>query len=287
MPAGLDEDDPAHRSLGRFFDEEIAKPLDLDFYIGVPDSIPDTRLAPLEPPSLWQRLTQMPLPLVLAAMWPHSVLHRSLVANPGTGFYVDKHRMLVRNLEVPSGGGVGSAHAIAKAYGVFASGGRELGLEPETIEALTAPAVPSRLGFFDECLRMPAQFSLGFMKPNETVPFGHTERVWSAGSRRLDGLRRPPGRHRLRLRDKPDGDETPRRSARPRAAGGDPDTRRHATTPNPDPSGSPNDQQPSDATPAHLAKAHRRPATQRRHHSQPRQPDYQADTPLQLTPYRA
>ncbi len=33
--------DPQHRSLGRFFDEEIAKPLDLHFYIGLPDSIPN------------------------------------------------------------------------------------------------------------------------------------------------------------------------------------------------------------------------------------------------------
>ena len=83
--------DPGHRTLGRFFDEEIAKPLGLDFYIGVPEAIPDARLAPLEPPSLWKRLTGMPLPLVLAAMNRRSVLYRSLIANPGTGFCVDPH----------------------------------------------------------------------------------------------------------------------------------------------------------------------------------------------------
>ena len=32
--------DPEHRSLGRVFDEEIAKPLGIDFYIGVPDVDP-------------------------------------------------------------------------------------------------------------------------------------------------------------------------------------------------------------------------------------------------------
>jgi len=96
-----------------------------------------------------------------------------LVANPGTGLYVDKDRMVVRNLEVPSGGGVGSAHAIAKAYGVFASGGRERGLNPETIEALKAPAVPSRHGFFDKCLRVSAQFSLGVHEAQRDGPFGH------------------------------------------------------------------------------------------------------------------
>ncbi len=35
-----------------------------------------------------------------------------------------------RNLEVPSGGAVGTARAIARAYSVFATGGRELGLRP-------------------------------------------------------------------------------------------------------------------------------------------------------------
>ena len=39
--------DPAHRTLGRFFPEEIAKPLGIEFYIGLPPEIPDERLAQL------------------------------------------------------------------------------------------------------------------------------------------------------------------------------------------------------------------------------------------------
>jgi CubicO group peptidase (beta-lactamase class C family) len=105
-----------------------------------------------------------------------------LIANPGTAFYVDTHRMVVRNLEVPSGGGVGTARAIAHAYGVFAGGGRELGLRRETIEALEAPAIPPRHGFFDECLRGPVQFSLGFMKPSEAIPFGHAGAFGAPGA---------------------------------------------------------------------------------------------------------
>jgi CubicO group peptidase (beta-lactamase class C family) len=127
--------DPAHRSLGKLFADEIAAPLGLDFHIGLPASIPELRVAPLEPPSTWKRLTSMPLGLSWAAMHKRSVLYRSLIANPGTGFYIDAERKVVRELEVPSGGGVGSARALAHAYGVFASGGRELGLRPETLEA--------------------------------------------------------------------------------------------------------------------------------------------------------
>jgi len=165
--------DPEHRSLGRFFAEEIAAPLGLEFYIGLPRSIPDERLAPLEPPTLRERLTGLPLAFTVAAMNPLSVLYKSLVANPGSGFYVDEHRRVVRELEVPSGGGVGTARAIAKAYGVFAAGGKELGLRRGTIEALMAPAIPSRNGFYDDCLRGTMQFSLGFMKPSGGFSFGH------------------------------------------------------------------------------------------------------------------
>lgn len=163
--------DPAHRSLGRVFDEDIARPLGVDFYIRVPESIPDSRLAALERPSAWKQLTGMPFSLLASAMNPWSVLHRSLVANPGTSFYLDPQHVIVRNLEAPSGGGVGSAHGIAKAYSVFATDGHELGLRRETLDALAAPPIPSRRGFHDECFGGPAKFSLGFMRPSESVPF--------------------------------------------------------------------------------------------------------------------
>jgi CubicO group peptidase (beta-lactamase class C family) len=89
-------------------------------------------------------------------------------ATPGarTPFYA-------REIEAPSGLGVGTARAIARAYGVFASGGRELGLRQETIEVLKMPARPARHGFFDECLRCSAKFSLGFMQPSDSFAFGH------------------------------------------------------------------------------------------------------------------
>jgi len=174
--------DPAHRTLGQVFDAEIAKPLGLDFYLRVPESIPNQRFARLEPPSAWQRFTSMPLPVVLASLSRRSVLYRSLIANPGTGFYLDPERVVARELEAPSGCGVGTARAIAHAYGVFASGGEELGLRRETIDALTAPAIPPRRGFFDECLHGPAQFSLGFMKPSESFHFGHSGAFGAPGA---------------------------------------------------------------------------------------------------------
>jgi CubicO group peptidase (beta-lactamase class C family) len=155
------------------FRDEIATPLGVDFYIGTPESVPDDRIAPLVPPSRFRMMTGLPLPVVLSSMSRHSILYRSLIANPGTTFYVDPHHVIVRNLEVPSGGGVGSARGIARAYGVFASGGHELALRGDTLAALAAPAQPSRRGFHDECFGGPVEFSLGFMKPCKAFPFGH------------------------------------------------------------------------------------------------------------------
>jgi CubicO group peptidase (beta-lactamase class C family) len=174
--------DPEHRTLGRFFQDEIALPLGLDVYIRLPDDVPNARLATLEQPSLAARLLGLPVRLQLDALNRRSHLYRSLVANPGTALSYDAERIYAREFEVPSGGGVGTARAIARAYGVFATGGRELGLRPETLRLLMAPAVPPIYGFYDACLRGEAQFSLGFMKPSPSWPFGHATSFGSPGA---------------------------------------------------------------------------------------------------------
>jgi CubicO group peptidase (beta-lactamase class C family) len=165
--------DPQHRSLGRFFQDEIASPLELDFYIRLPESIPDSTLAKVEQPSLIARLLGFPLWLQLEVLNHRSHLYRALMANPGNELSYDEQRVYARDLEVPSGGGVGTARAIARAYGAFASGGHELQLRPETVQLLAAPAIPAECGFYDECLKGEVQFSLGFMKPSPLWPFGN------------------------------------------------------------------------------------------------------------------
>lgn len=164
--------DPQRRSLGQFFQDEIAAPLGLDVYIRLPETIPNARLATLVSPSPLARLLGFPLRLTLDSLNPRSNIHRALIANPGSAICEDEQRIYARNLEVPSGGGVGTARGIAKAYGAFAAGGQELGLQPATLAALIAPAVPSRHGFYDECMKGEVQFSLGFMKPSAAWPFG-------------------------------------------------------------------------------------------------------------------
>lgn len=166
--------DPEHRSLGEFFQNEIASPLGEDFFIRLPEHVPNSRLAVVESGGFLARLFGFPIRLTLASMYPRSNIYRALVANPGSAIVHDHEQIYSRNLEVPSGGGVGTARAIAHAYGVFASGGRELGIRPETLEELEAPPVPPKHGYFDECMKGEAKFSLGFMKPCAAWPFSRS-----------------------------------------------------------------------------------------------------------------
>lgn len=85
--------DPQHRSLGQFFQEEIASPLGLDCYIRLPEEIPNTRLATLQMANYTWAIFHNPLPLTFAALNSHSPLYRSMVSNPGTLLALDPERI--------------------------------------------------------------------------------------------------------------------------------------------------------------------------------------------------
>jgi CubicO group peptidase (beta-lactamase class C family) len=187
--------DPRHRSLGQFFQDEIATPLALDVYIRLPEEIPNSRLASLEPPSPLDMLWGLPPRLILDSINRRSIVYRALLSNPGCAFVRDKERVYVRNLEVPSGGVVGTARGIARAYGVFADGGRELGLRPATLDLLAAPVVPPASGVFhDYFFRGDVQFSLGFFKPGGVWRFGGGRSFGAPGSGGSLGFADPDAR---------------------------------------------------------------------------------------------
>jgi CubicO group peptidase (beta-lactamase class C family) len=173
--------DPQHRSLEQFFQDEIASPLGLDFYIRLPEEIPNSRLATIQRASPISMVLH-PNPFVRAFLNSRTLTHRAFWNNPGMAPPFDKDCIYARNLEVPSQGGVGTARAIAQAYSIFATGGRELGLRSETLEALMAPAIPPERGFYDECIKREWQLSLGFAKPDQGFPFGSPAAFGTPGS---------------------------------------------------------------------------------------------------------
>ena len=168
--------DPAGGSLGRFFREEIAEPLGLEFYIGLPPEIPDTRLAkvmPLSPGRGLLALRYTPPAVTLKMIRPGSLLRKSF-----SGLDVDANDRRYLEVEVPAGNGVGTARAIARAYSAFAEGGGELGITPETFARIIAP--PASPQPMDEVLGIPSYFSLGFARPGPEPGFGSSPRAFGA-----------------------------------------------------------------------------------------------------------
>jgi CubicO group peptidase (beta-lactamase class C family) len=151
----------------------------LDAYIRLPEDIPNRRLATIARPRFVDLVLGFPLRFTIEVMNPRAKIVRAL---RGSELPHDEKRVYARNFEVPSGGAVCTARAIARAYSVFATGGRELGLRKETLDLLAAPAIPATRGFYDECIKGPVQFSLGFMKPSPLWPFGGPHSFGSPGS---------------------------------------------------------------------------------------------------------
>jgi CubicO group peptidase (beta-lactamase class C family) len=168
--------DPAHRSLGTFLHEEIARPLGLDVYIGLPRDIPSERLAGVKLLNPWRGLLALrytPVATTLKMIAPGSLLRRSFL-----GLRVDPADRDYLAVELPAGNGVGTARALARAYSAFAEGGAELGITPVTFGRLTAP--PIMPGDLDVVLGVPSYFALGFLRPGPTVSFGSDDRAFGA-----------------------------------------------------------------------------------------------------------
>jgi CubicO group peptidase (beta-lactamase class C family) len=166
--------DPAHRTLGRFFSEEIARPLGIEFYIGLPPEIPDERLAQLRlfsPRRSIRALPSVPKGYVMRILWPWSLLRKSMLFAD-----VDPNDRRWLEVEVPAGNGVGTARAIARAYSAFAEGGAMLGIAPATLASLTEVIDVERQK--DQVMGVPTWMSLGFLRPGPGPEWGSSRRAF-------------------------------------------------------------------------------------------------------------
>ncbi len=174
--------DSRHRSLGKFFQDEIAGPFGIEFYIGLPDQISASRVANIEkshPFSMKFSLNTVPIRLVLALAWPGSLTARSLL-NPRLRGPDDLDRPEYRALEFASATGIGHARAIAKGYALFATAGGELNIQAATMNELTAKPTPPTLGRRDVILGKDTSYSFGFWKPSPTFPVSLSEKAFGA-----------------------------------------------------------------------------------------------------------
>ena len=143
------------RSVGRFWAEEIAAPLGLDFWIGLPESI-ESRCAALLPPQ------ETPL---LDAIPPGSLGMR-VMTGPGDvfagGYDQTWNRREVRAAEIPSSNGIGDARSLARLYAATVGevDGLRL-LEPKTVRDASA----SQARGPDRVLGLETHFGSGYALP--------------------------------------------------------------------------------------------------------------------------
>lgn len=169
--------DKEGRTIGHYFAEEIADPLNIDFYIGLPDDFNADRLATLKMlffPMAIFNLDKVPKGMLKHLLNPNSLLNKSFTAiQSDIEDPIDE-----LSFEEASGGGAGEARALAKVYGILAAGGRELDISPETIEILTKYTISPENGNYDhvmgiETVSLTAGWSSGgFKKPDEVFNFG-------------------------------------------------------------------------------------------------------------------
>jgi CubicO group peptidase (beta-lactamase class C family) len=170
--------DPGHRSLGRFFADEVAEPLGLEFYIGLPESVAPERVASIQGSSIASMLSHvrtMPTGMMASFLRRGSHTYRAFT-NPRTRGPADLDQPKYRAVEIPAGNGIGQVRSIARAYSDLSQGGPDLGLTERTFEEITAPPRPPSGNPRDLVLWVPAAYSLGFVRPTGDFLFGLGER---------------------------------------------------------------------------------------------------------------
>ena len=168
--------DPSGRTIGQYFADEIAGPLDLDFWIGLPDSISARRIARLQA-NLYRvrmiaNISKQPKEFVKAFLDPRSLTARSFMNPPMLGKPARYNEPEMRRLELPASNGHGTARAIATVYGELAAGGQRLGITPEVLADVSGAAVDPSGGLHDLVLQTETRFSLGYCKPWPGFEFG-------------------------------------------------------------------------------------------------------------------
>lgn len=160
------------KSLGTFFQNEVAKPLGLDFWIGLPED-KESRVAPM----------------IAAAPDTNSLLYKEMI-KPGSlaslailnsgGYMGAKPEYDLRAAhaaEIGGAGGITNARGLAGMYAPLACGGTLKGVTLVSPDSLARMGAVASATGRDAVLIMPSRFALGYMKSmdNRRAPAGVRE----------------------------------------------------------------------------------------------------------------
>ncbi|MEU1183080.1 serine hydrolase domain-containing protein [Streptomyces sp. NPDC005820] len=177
------------RTPGRFFADEIAAPLGLDVFIGLPESerARVSRIVYRQPTVDFSTVPLEAVPeefraAVAAMLDPDSLANRAFaITDPPE---IDFNSPEVQAAELPASNGICTAHGLARMYAALIGevDGVRL-LTPETVASATKEQSVGQ----DRVIMLPMRFASGYMLPTDTAPltgpqaFGHPGRGGSLG----------------------------------------------------------------------------------------------------------
>jgi CubicO group peptidase (beta-lactamase class C family) len=153
------------RSFGRYFREEVAEPLGLDFWIGLPEAL-EGRVASIKVDD--RSATATVSPAVDTARADPMSLHSRVFSRP-TLVPLEWNARDVHAAEIPAANGICSARAIARLYAACIGPVDGLRLFGErTLSEVTRPHAEG----FDLVTLETTRFGLAFALPFPRLPFG-------------------------------------------------------------------------------------------------------------------
>lgn len=159
------------KSLSTFFLEEVASPLELEFWIGLPESEEhrvttvqsvDPRFDPTTDP---ENMTEAQRNMVLAAQDPDSLLARSMSVLPPE---TDPNSRDFHAHEQPAGSGIANARSLAKMYAALIGEGVN-GIRLLNDETITKATTEQASGL-DQVVAIQTRFGLGFQLNTPIAP---------------------------------------------------------------------------------------------------------------------
>ncbi|MCW4354777.1 serine hydrolase [Hoyosella sp. YIM 151337] len=173
--------EPQGRTIGQFLADEIAKPHDVQFMIGLREDANIDEFAVLERAHrrlVINNITEVPwrvaFDVAMHAGARRPQLSVLALTNPKVGFPHFATRRSFLAPEIPSSNGAGTARGVAKLYSAAVSDDGDALFSADVREALAAPSKRGAVPDSDLVLHVPSRYHLGFRKPHPTFVFGAT-----------------------------------------------------------------------------------------------------------------
>ncbi len=158
------------KSLGTFFRDEIATPLGLDFWIGLPEAI-EPRVAPVIAHAYKANEPKTPF---MADLGDKSTIAALFYFNNGAWRLGGANTRQGHAAEIGAANGITNARGLAGMYAPLSQGGGDL-VDAKTLARMGEVSMATH---DDATLRIPTRFALGFMKSMDNRKRSLAAKLW-------------------------------------------------------------------------------------------------------------